>query len=129
MQRMSPKMRSKHHECFYAVVQEKFRVLQMTEYSRVLFLDGDIMPLCNLDYMFELSDPPTSKHHDLEKPILRQNVIVAWRREAANAGFFMLKPNNDDWEQLQNEIFKKEEKALELPWPYWDETEVSKSQL
>jgi len=117
--RYLPKMRSSYHECFYALVQEKFRILQLTEYSRVLFIDADIMPLCNLDYMFELSEPAEINKLSL----LKENVIIAWRDEAANAGFFMMKPNNDDWKQLQREIRRKEEKALSLPWPYWDKVE------
>ena len=33
------------------VTMNKFRVLQATEYNLVLFLDADILPLCNMDYM------------------------------------------------------------------------------
>ena len=40
-----PKFAGETHEQFYGLVMEKFRVLEMTEYSRVLFLDSDIMPL------------------------------------------------------------------------------------
>jgi len=99
----------------------------MVEYSRVLFIDADTMPLCNLDYMFELSEPSSSVVEvNKKKPLLKANVIIAWRGEGANAGFFMMKPNNEDWEQLQREIRRKEEKALTLPWPHWDEVEVSK---
>ena len=123
--RYLPKMRSKDNECFYALVQEKFRVLQMTEYSRVLFLDGDIIPLCKLDYMFRLSEPLASLKMNLKKPLLTENVILAGRNEAAHAGIFMLKPREGDWEQLQSVIRKKEDKALTLPWPHWDEVEVS----
>ena len=124
--RYLPKMRSENHECFYALVQEKFRALQMVKYSRVLFIDADTMPLCNLDYMFELSEPSSSVVEVNKKPLLKTNVIIAGRGEGANAGFFMMKPNNEDWEQLQREIRRKEEKALTLPWPHWDEVEVSK---
>jgi hypothetical protein len=120
--RYLPKMRSSYHECFYALVQEKFRILQMIEYSRVLFIDADVMPLCNLDYMFELSDPTDTNN----VPLLKENAIIAWRGEAANAGFFMMKPNDDDWKQIQREIRRKEEMALTLPWPHWDKVEVRK---
>ena len=123
--RYLPKMRSSYHECFYALVQEKFRILQMTEYSRVLFIDADVMPLCNMDYMFELSDPTDTN----KVPLLKENVIIAWRGEAANAGFFMMKPNDNDWKQLQREIRRKEEKALTLPWPHWDKVEVRERKI
>ena len=53
-----PIMRSHVHECFYATVQEKFRILTMTQFDRVIFVDADIMPKCNLDYLFELSSSP-----------------------------------------------------------------------
>jgi hypothetical protein len=94
----------------------------MIEYSRVLFIDADVMPLCNLDYMFELSDPTDTNN----VPLLKENAIIAWRGEAANAGFFMMKPNDDDWKQIQREIRRKEEMALTLPWPHWDKVEVRK---
>ncbi len=32
---------------------EKFRVLELLQYDRVRFLDGDLIPLCNLDKEFK----------------------------------------------------------------------------
>ena len=122
-----PKMRSSIHECFYAIVQEKFRILQLIDYSRVIFLDADISPVCNLDYIFELSEPPVGEtKRSPTSPSLKPNVIMAENTEAANAGFFMLQPSLDDWELLQKEIRRKEEKALTLPWPHFDEREGKK---
>jgi hypothetical protein len=120
-----PRMRSSIHETFYAMVQEKFRVLQLTQYHRVLFLDGDILPLCNLDYMFALSEEQKDSG-DYKNNVVRlfkENVILAEQSEAANAGFFLLTPNQDDWTKLQQVIQQKEEKALRLPWPHFDEQE------
>mgnify|MGYP005855101837 CR=1 FL=1 len=34
---------------------EKIRVLELTEYERVLFMDGDAIPACPLNYFFEKS--------------------------------------------------------------------------
>jgi alpha-N-acetylglucosamine transferase len=116
-----PKMKSWVHECFYAVVKEKFRILRLTQYSRVLFLDADMMPLCNLDYMFALTEHGNYK--GIEGPKLKENVIIAERQEACNAGFFMLKPAMEDWDLLQKHVRIKEEKALRLPYPYWDDVE------
>ena len=113
-----PKMRSSVHECFYAVVKEKFRILQLTQYERVLFLDADMMPVCNLDYMFALSDH--GSYNGTKGPKLQESVIMAAQNEACNAGFFMLKPSMKDWDLLQQHIRAKEEKALELPYPWWD---------
>lgn len=45
----------------------KFIVLNFTQYSRVLFLDADVLPLHSLDYLFEIS----------EAEILKPNVILA----------------------------------------------------
>ena len=112
-----PKFNHEVHEVFYALVKEKFRILDLTDYSRVLFIDADIMPLCSLDYLFELSEPEDGPG------ILKENVVIGWRREAANAGFFMLKPNREDYLDLQEVILRKEQKALDLPWPHWDEVE------
>jgi hypothetical protein len=37
---------------------------------------------------------------------------------------FLLKPNTDDWTLLQKVVIRnKEEQALTLPWPLFDETE------
>ena len=175
---------------FYSVVLEKFRILTLTQYSRVLFLDGDLWPLCNLDYLFELSEPPkllsiqssntttsdydtaaeemataiptvrpqleipllakkkkkakkeasfsstTSSHtattkrtkHDndnndinQDKPLrLKENVVISWKSEPSNAGFFMLQPNLKAFEELQHIIKRRQQHAMTLPYPYFD---------
>ena len=56
-------------ENFHQIIMQKLVVLDLVEYRRVLFLDTDVMPFCNLDYVFHLSDGP--------KPILKKNVIIA----------------------------------------------------
>lgn len=111
-----PKFVAAVHEQFYALVMEKFRVLEMTEYSRVLFLDSDIMPLCNLDYIFELSEPQDTNAN----PFLKENVVLSLNGEAGHAGFFMLTPGSGKFEQLQNIIRRREEEALTMEPPYWD---------
>lgn len=40
---------------FGVATLEKFRVLELLEYDRVLFLDSDVLPMCNMDYLFEES--------------------------------------------------------------------------
>ena len=113
-----PKFLSKDSETFYAVVMEKFRVLELLEYSRVLFLDGDIMPWCSLDYMFEMSEPVDSK-----KALLQENVVISWKREPSNAGFFILRPGAGQFGKIQQVIAEKERKALEMKYPQWDEVQ------
>ena len=119
--RYLPKARAKIHECFYNLMLEKFRVLELVEYSRVLYLDADILPECNLDYIFELSEPEGQV-----EPLLKENMIVANIEEASNGGFFMLRPSMEDWALMQRVIRRREEAALELPWPHWDPIEGEK---
>jgi hypothetical protein len=93
---------------FYTVQLEKFHVLEWTEYSRVLFMDGDVMPFCELDYLFELSDPPAG-----QEPLLKQNLIMAWTLEPAHGGFFMLAPHEGDFEQLEAIVQRREDEVLD----------------
>jgi hypothetical protein len=39
------------------IALEKFRILDLVQYSRVLYMEADVMPHCNLDYVFRLSEP------------------------------------------------------------------------
>jgi hypothetical protein len=61
-----------------------------------------------LDYLFELPEP---EHGEA---VLKDNVVPSWRKETANAGFFMLQPSRSDYLELQDIIYKKELKALAL---------------
>lgn len=81
-------------------VINKFRILKLVEYQRVLLMDGDVMPLGNLDYLFDFS----------LRGILKENVVVAGALEPANGGFFMLQPG--DYESLQEIIYRREELSL-----------------
>merc|ERR1719491_112342 len=99
------------HESFYTVNMQKFRVLGMTEYSRVLFMDGDIMPLGNLDYFFQLS----------EQGILKENVGMMGKYEPTNGGFWMVKPQNI--ERCNTIIQERERKARESEYPFFDPVE------
>ena len=99
-------------ETFNELVYDKFRILQLTEYRRVMFLDADAIPLTNLDYMFRLSEG--------ENPLLQPNFIVASRGEPCNAGLFILEPKDGEWENLQRVITKQHEDAKNLPYPKFD---------
>ncbi|KAG7372758.1 glycosyl transferase family 8 protein [Nitzschia inconspicua] len=125
-----PKFSSPKYECFYSLMMEKFRVLSLTEYKRVMYLDYDVMPRCNMDYLFHLSDPsPTSLRLSEEKESrrrrffrLKENVGVAFKSDPANGGIFILTPNADDFQHIQRIIHQKEVDALKLPFPHWNET-------
>ena len=86
-------------ECFQNIIMEKFRILSMTEYRRILFLDSDLLPLGNLDYFFELSDGPNA--------MLKENMILAGRNIPMCAGFFMMSPKEGDYERAQQIIHEK----------------------
>ena len=98
------------HESFAQVVYSKFRLLQMTMYQRVLFLDADIVPLVNLDYWFHLS----------VQGILRPNVMVATRGEPCNTGVFLVQPLPGDWESWQAAVHAQHEAGKLLPYPHFD---------
>ena len=106
---------------FYHLQLSKFQILGLTNYSRAFFLDADVMPFCNTDYMFELSEPsqlvgtsPT------QKPLLKENVILAWKGNPAAGSYFMLKPGVEELNELNMVIARHEEEARQLPYPYFD---------
>lgn len=88
---------------FFQVNLQKFETLRLTEYSRVAYLDSDIMPFCNMDYLFELS----------EQGVLKENVILATYGEPANGGFFLTTPKQGDWERLQQVIIDTSIRTVE----------------
>ena len=96
------------HESFYETVLNKFRILELTEYRRVLLMDGDVMPVSNLDYLFELSD---DNKHGPGNSTLKQNVVVSGPWEPANAGFFMLAPGEGEYDRINQIIDTRQKKA------------------
>lgn len=100
---------------FYDLTMQKFIILEMTEYSRVLFLDADVLPVANLDYVFEMSVGPDA--------VLKENLIIANSKDPSNAGFFMLEPLPGEYHQLQNIIRTRYEKAKDLPHPKFDKVD------
>ena len=96
------------HESFYETVLNKFHILELTEYRRVLLMDGDVMPLSNLDYLFELSD---DNKHGPGNSTLKQNVVVSGPWEPANAGFFMLAPGEGEYDRINQIIHTRQKKA------------------
>jgi hypothetical protein len=91
---------------FLELMLEKFRILNMTEYRRVLLMDGDVMPLGNLDYLFELSDGPNAT--------LKENMVVTGPLEPGNGGFFMLEPRHGALEEMRAIIRRRDIRANSL---------------
>mmetsp|Transcript_900 Transcript_900/g.1773 ORF Transcript_900/g.1773 Transcript_900/m.1773 type:complete len:473 (-) Transcript_900:43-1461(-) len=83
---------------FYNAQLEKFRILEFEEYSRILYLDSDVMPLCSLDYLLELS----------ERGVLKPNVVLAGFTEPASGGFFLLEPGPGYYKELLEIIETRE---------------------
>jgi hypothetical protein len=84
---------------FHRITLQKFRVLGLTQYRRVMFLDCDVMPLLNLDLFFELSDPLVTP-----QPVLKENLIFLDYVSPANAGNFMLAPHKGDLELVNDMV-------------------------
>jgi hypothetical protein len=75
---------------------DKFQILALTQYERVMYLGSDVLPVCNLDYLFTLSTGDT--------PLLKENVILTGTREPAHHGLFLLRPNLQGLEHVQKQI-------------------------
>jgi len=81
-------------------MMDKFRILEMTEYDRIIYLDSDILPLQSIDYIFKNSVGPNAT--------LQENVVIAYHLEPSNGGFFMLKPDKEDYQEIKKLIAKRE---------------------
>lgn len=104
-----------HNESFAQLVYEKFRVLTMTEYKRVIFMDADIMPRSHLDYIFHLS-----VSNDGLPPLLRPNLILATRGEPCNTSMFMVEPSMNGWKLLKDTIERQHKEGAKLDYPHFD---------
>ena len=107
------------HESFSQLMYDKFYILNMVEYKRVMFLDADTLPLTNLDYYFHLSDPDYKHVPTLLKPFF----FYASRGEPTNGGMFIVEPSADIYEKYKKAVRLQHEKAKSLPYPYFDRKE------
>jgi hypothetical protein len=87
------------NQTFHRLQLQKFRALGLVQYTRVMFLDCDVMPLVNLDHLFELSDPLV---HD--PPLLKENLIFVDDAVPSNGGIWMLAPHQGDLERVNGLI-------------------------
>jgi len=99
---------------FMETTLRKFDVLLFDQYSRVLFLDADVMPFCSMDYLFELSDPDPATITAQQQPVLRENLVLGWKIEPANAGFFMLRPSKKFHAELKAIIKRRFDEAATM---------------
>jgi hypothetical protein len=93
-------------QSFYRTQLQKFRILGLVQYQHVWHLDADILPLSNLDFMFDLMD----------RGILRKNVcFFTTRTVPMNGGTFILSPFPGALREIDDIIQKKEHSV-------WNET-------
>lgn len=88
-----PKYEDDRHLNVYGTMFHKFSVFSLTEYRRVMYLDSDVMPMNNLDYLMEQS---------MDGGIFRSNILVASNREPANGGLFVIQPNHTIYNEIHN---------------------------
>lgn len=104
---------------FSKLMYDKFEILNMTDYKRVMYLDADTMPLTNMDYLFHLSDP----EHTALPTLLKPNFLMATLGEPSHGGMFIIEPS----EHMANECYKTIEERFEkfktLPYPHFDRGE------
>jgi hypothetical protein len=97
-------------DTFYTAMMDKFVVLEYVQYDRVLFLDADVLPLCNLRPLM------------LQTMIggLKPNVVLQWRNEPASGGFFILKPGRyQRFEQIVAEQRRRQVNKTDFFDEYW----------
>ncbi len=82
------------HLNIYGTMFHKFTIFNLTEYRQVMYLDSDVMPLNNLDYLMEQAD----------KGFLKPNIVVASNREPSNGGMIIVRPNATAYQDIQRII-------------------------
>lgn len=97
--RYIPKTRE---ESFYRIMLDKFRIFTLP-YSKVLFMDADVMARTNLDYLFGY-----------------ENMVIAGYTEPANGGFFMLENAPGHWKRILEIIKDTKARGASLPYPHFD---------
>jgi len=105
--------RSNEKMTFHEATLRKFEILKLTEYSRVLYMDADVIPFCSMDDLFDLSEPDPQALADqgLTQPVLRENMVLTWTSSPANGGFFMLRPAPGFYDEIQAIIERQEKEA------------------
>jgi hypothetical protein len=88
-------------QSFYALQLQKFRILGLVQYRHVMYLDSDIIPIANLDFLFDWIDDGT----------LKSNVGFVGNAEPMNGGSFILSPREGAVEQINDLIREKEHRT------------------
>lgn len=78
----------------------------------------DIIPICNLDYIFEIMASGSKS----EGSPIRGNLVIAWKTEPSSGGFFILCPGPGQLDELK-EIIRLQHERKKGIWPPFDEIE------
>ena len=98
-------------ESFYRTQMDKFRILGLTQYRKIMYLDTDVMPTGNLDKVFELSDNGT----------LMENIIFRGDNVPARGAHFVLTPGPGKLEALQEILDRRQAQSRSMTKPWFDE--------
>ena len=107
------------YESFGLLMFDKFLILNMTQYKRVMFLDSDTLPVTNMDYIFHLSDPD----YKLVPTVMNPYLVLSSRREPTNGAMFVVEPSAWLYEQYLETVRIQREKALTMPYPHFSKRE------
>jgi hypothetical protein len=83
-------------------MMDKFHILRLHGYKRTLFFDADVLPICNWDYYFGLMD----------EGFFAPNLVVAYKNEPAQGGFFIFTPEIGDWDVYRKLRFIDDENGF-----------------
>jgi len=96
---------------FSTITFEKFRLLDLVDYKRILYMDADVTPRCNLDYIMDLSMG--------EDAILQPNFLVSIGDSPVSSSFFMLAPGDGKFKKLLKIIAKASDPGGFRGGPGW----------
>ena len=108
-------------DSFYTAMFDKFRLLELIEYERVMFLDSDAIPVCNMDYVFDLLTAPRPDGSNASAGAARRNLILSFPGCPAQGGFFVLAPGAGEFDEL-NAIVRRQQESnySQTHWPPFD---------
>jgi len=107
-------------ESYYNIQMTKFRALALVQYRRVMYLDSDVLPLSNLDALFEASDPDADdntivasakgkEQQQGQQQQVHETLVLRGGHEPALGCLFMVSPRPGDLERVDALIRKKEQ--------------------
>lgn len=79
------------HDNFALAQLDKFRVLTLLQYDRVLYMDADAIPLCNLEYLVRDENATA---------ILSDYVAMGQQASPATGSIFLVTPKHGEFERL-----------------------------